>query len=126
MEGGDVGTLAARPVVARVDGDVVSRFATCCRALGLTVYERRRPADLAAARSGFAALTRIAHDQCDAWTGLAAAGDVSTSVLESISRTVATAGMLQRQIELTPAPWVFSTTPGCICGFAPPNRTTFT
>ncbi|EID09777.1 ATPase AAA [Mycobacterium xenopi RIVM700367] len=102
MEGGDVGTLAARPVVARVDGDVVSRFATCCRALGLTVYERRRPADLAAARSGFAALTRIAHDQCDAWTGLAAAGDVSTSVLESISRTVATAGMLQRQIELTP------------------------
>ncbi|BCO38113.1 type VII secretion AAA-ATPase EccA [Mycobacterium heckeshornense] len=102
MDGGDIGTLVAGPVAARIDGDVVSRFATCCRALGLTVYDRRRPADLAAARSGFAALTRIAHDQCDAWTGLAAAGDVSTSVLESISRTVSTAGLLQRQIELEP------------------------
>ncbi|WP_375487474.1 type VII secretion AAA-ATPase EccA [uncultured Mycobacterium sp.] len=103
MDGGDIGTLAAaRPAAARVDDDVVSRFATCCRALGLTVYERRRPADLAAARSGFAALTRIAHDQCDAWTGLAAAGDVSSPVLESISRTAATAGLLQRQIELSP------------------------
>jgi type VII secretion ATPase EccA len=103
VDGGDIGTLAAaRPAAARVDDDVVSRFATCCRALGLTVYERRRPADLAAARSGFAALTRIAHDQCDAWTGLAAAGDVSTPVLESISRTAATAGLLQRQIELSP------------------------
>ncbi|HZU49261.1 MAG TPA: type VII secretion AAA-ATPase EccA [Mycobacterium sp.] len=102
MDGGDIGTLAARPVAARVDDDVVSRFATCCRALGLTVYERRRPADLAAARSGFFALTRIAHDQCDAWAGLAAAGDVSTPVLESISRTAATAGLLQRQIELAP------------------------
>ena len=36
----------------RVDGDVVSRFATCCKALGLSVYDRRRPADLAAARPG--------------------------------------------------------------------------
>jgi type VII secretion ATPase EccA len=102
VDGGDIGTLAARPAAARVDDDVVSRFATCCRALGLTVYERRRPADLAAARSGFSALTRIAHDQCDAWTGLAAAGDVCTPVLESISRTAATAGLLQRQIELSP------------------------
>ena len=61
----------------RVDSDVVSRFATCAKALGLSVYDRRRPADLVAARSGFAALTRVAHDQCDAWTGLAAAGDTS-------------------------------------------------
>ena len=82
MERGDTGMLAAQPHVSRVDGrvdgDIVSRFATCCRALGLMVYDRQRPADLAAARSGFAALTRIAHDQCDAWTGLAAAGDVVT------------------------------------------------
>ncbi len=56
------------------DRDVVSRFATCCRALGLTVDDRKRPADLATARSGFAALTHVARDQCDAWTGLAAAG----------------------------------------------------
>lgn len=89
-------------VDTRVDGDVVSRFATCCRALGIVVYQRQRPADLAAARSGFTALTRIAHDQCDAWTGLAAAGDASLRVLESVSRTAATAGVLQRQVDLAP------------------------
>ncbi|OBL07225.1 type VII secretion AAA-ATPase EccA [Mycobacterium sp. 1245499.0] len=106
MELGDTGMLTAQPVNsrvdARVDEDVVSRFATCCRALGIVVYQRQRPADLAAARSGFTALTRIAHDQCDAWTGLAAAGDVSLRVLEAVSRTVATAGTLQRQVDLAP------------------------
>ena len=106
MELGDTGVLAAQPVDsradARVDGDVVSRFATCCRALGISVYQRQRPADLAAARSGFTALTRIAHDQCDAWTGLAAAGDVSLRVLEAVSRTVTTAGTLQRKVDLVP------------------------
>ncbi|OBK67061.1 type VII secretion AAA-ATPase EccA [Mycobacterium colombiense] len=106
MELGDTGMLTAQPVNsrvdARVDEDVVSRFATCCRALGIVVYQRQRPADLAAARSGFTALTRIAHDQCDAWTGLAAAGDVSLRVLEAVSRTVATAGTLQRQVDLGP------------------------
>ena len=102
--------LTARPSASRVesradgrvDGDVVSRFATCCRALGIVVYDRQRPADLAAARSGFAALARIAYDQCDAWTGLAAAGDASTPVLEAASRTAATAGILQRRVELAP------------------------
>ena len=88
--------------LAAVDRDVLSRFATCCRALGLTVHDRRRPADPAAARSGFVDLTRIAHEHCDAWTGLAAAGDVSPRVVESVWRTVATAGALQRQLELTP------------------------
>jgi type VII secretion ATPase EccA len=100
VESVDTGILAARPAPSRIDDDVVSRFATCCRALGITVYDRRRPADLAAAQSGFTALSRIAHDQCDAWTGLAAGGDVSTPVLEAISRTASTAGMLQRQVEL--------------------------
>ncbi len=102
VEIADTGTVATRPTTARVDDDVTSRFATCCRALGLTIYDRRRPADLAAARSGFTALSRIAHDQCDAWVGLAAAGDASTRVLEAISRTAATAGVLQRQVELAP------------------------
>ncbi|ATA27447.1 AAA+ family protein ATPase EccA3 [Mycobacterium lepraemurium] len=106
MERGDTGMLTAQPVNsrvdARVDDDVVSRFATCCRVLGIVVYQRQRPADLAAARSGFAALTRIAHDQCDAWTGLAAAGDVSLRVLEAVVRTPATAGVLQRQVDLAP------------------------
>ncbi|OBG29249.1 type VII secretion AAA-ATPase EccA [Mycobacterium sp. 852002-51057_SCH5723018] len=106
MERGDTGVLAAQPLNSRADGrvddDVVSRFATCCRALGIVVYDRQRPADLAAARSGFTALTRIAHDQCDAWTGLAAAGDVSIRVLEAVSRTATTAGVLQRQVELAP------------------------
>lgn len=100
MDSADGGMLATRPATARIDDDVVSRFATCCRALGLRVYDRRRPADLSAARSGFAALTRIAHDHCDAWTGLAAAGDVSGRVLEAISQTAGTAGVLQRQVEL--------------------------
>lgn len=100
--GADTGTLATRPATGRIDDDVVSRFATCCRALGLTVYDRRRPADLTAALSGFTALTRIAHDQCDAWTGLAAAGDVSARVLEAASRTAVTAGLLARNVELAP------------------------
>lgn len=106
VELGDTGVLAAQPVTSRVDvrvdGDVVSRFATCCRALGISVYQRQRPADLTAARSGFSALTRIAHDQCDAWTGLAAAGDASLRVLEAVSRTAATAGTLQRKVDLAP------------------------
>src|ERR1700751_1785366 len=98
--------LAAHPVTSRPEGrgdsDVVSRFATCCRALGISVYERQRPADLMAARSGFTALTRIAHEQCDAWTGLAAAGEASFRVLEAVSRTASTAGALQRRVELAP------------------------
>ena len=102
MERGDIGVLAAQPAHSRVDNDLVSRFATCCRALGIAIYQRQRPADLPAAQSGFTALTRIAHEQCDAWTGLAAAGDLSIRVLEAVSRTAATAGLLQRQVELAP------------------------
>lgn len=86
---------------ARVDREVLSRFSTCCRTLGLTVHDRRRPADVAAARTGFAELTRIAHEHCDAWTGLAAAGDTSARVVESIWRTVATAGVLQGHLEMS-------------------------
>jgi type VII secretion ATPase EccA len=104
VERGDTGMLTAQPVATRINGkvdaDIVSRFATCCRALGLLIYDRQRPADVAAARSGFTALTRVAHDQCDAWTGLAAAGDASLRVLEAIVANVATAGTLQRQVEL--------------------------
>jgi type VII secretion ATPase EccA len=100
--GGGVGsdTLAAPHALTRVDRDVVSRFATCCRALGLSVDDRQRPADLHAARSGFSALTRLAHEQCDAWTGLAASGGVTPAVVEAIWRTSATAGLLQRQVAL--------------------------
>ncbi|MCP2621290.1 type VII secretion system ESX-3 AAA family ATPase EccA3 [Mycolicibacterium smegmatis] len=94
-------TLAAPPHGApRVDRDVVSRFATCCRALGLTVNDRQRPADLTAARAGFAGLTHLAHDQCDAWIGLAAAGEVTPAVVDAVWRTVASAGVLQREIGL--------------------------
>ncbi len=102
MDTAETGSIATRPTTARVDDDIASRFATCCRALGLTVYERTRPADLAAARSGFTGLVRIAHDQSDAWVGLAAAGDTSTHVLEAISRNATNAGLLQRSVELTP------------------------
>lgn len=53
-------TLAPGVAGTRVDRDVVNRFATCCRSLGLSVNDRQRPADLNAARSGFTELTRIA------------------------------------------------------------------
>ncbi|HET9876963.1 MAG TPA: type VII secretion AAA-ATPase EccA, partial [Mycobacterium sp.] len=97
MNNADAALLAQQP---RVDEETISRFATCCRALGIAVHQRKRPADLAAARTGFTALTRIAHDQCDAWTGLAAAGDVSPRVLEAVSRTAPSAGVLQRRLDL--------------------------
>lgn len=86
----------------RVDRDVVNRFATCCRSLGLSVNDRQRPADLAAARSGFTELTRIAREQCDAWIGLAAAGagENSGRVIATIWRTLGTFGALTREIEL--------------------------
>lgn len=100
------GTLTPSAARARVDRDVASRFATCCRALGLSVNDRQRPADLAAARSGFTELTRIARDQCDGWVGLAAAGagigQDAPRVIETIWRTAATFGVLQREIALEP------------------------
>ncbi|WP_280835109.1 type VII secretion AAA-ATPase EccA [Mycolicibacterium frederiksbergense] len=87
---------------------MISRFATCCRALGLTVNDRQRPADLTAARSGFAGLTHTAHDHCDAWTGLAAAGDVSGPVIDAVWRTRASVGLLQREIDLAAGELGFS------------------
>ncbi len=119
------GTLASPHGVTRVDRDVVSRFATCCRALGLSVHERQRPADLTAARAGFAALTHIAHDQCDAWTGLAASGDASPTVIESVWRTSATAGVLQRQIELAPGALGFTYDTGLYLQFRAADRDDF-
>ncbi|CAA0104143.1 ESX-3 secretion system protein EccA3 [Mycolicibacterium vanbaalenii] len=98
----EMGSDTLATAAPRVDPDVLSRFATCCRALGLSVHDRQRPADLGAARSGFDGLTRIANDQCDAWTGLAASGEVSSGVIEAIWQTSATAGVLQRQLDLTP------------------------
>lgn len=97
-EGG--GEMAAS--MTRVDPDTASRFATCCLALGLPVKGRRRPADLTAARSGFAMLTSIAHDQCDGWVGLAAAGDTNPHVLTAICSTAPTAGALRREVGLSP------------------------
>ncbi|BBZ23416.1 type VII secretion AAA-ATPase EccA [Mycolicibacter hiberniae] len=100
MSNRDVGVLEARTRTTRVDADIVSRFATCSRALGIAVHGRKRPADLAAARTGFAALTRVAHEQCDAWVGLAAAGDTSARALEAVWRTAPTLGALQRRLDL--------------------------
>jgi len=49
VERGEINMVAAQAVASRVNGkvdaDIVSRFATCCRALGLVVYDRQRPAD---------------------------------------------------------------------------------
>ena len=101
-----------------VDRDVLSRFATCCRTLGLTVHDRRRPADLAAARSGFGELTRIAREQCDAWTGLAASGDTSARVIEAVWQTVSTAGALQRQLDISAGDLAFTYDTGLYLKFA--------
>ncbi|MDG5482339.1 type VII secretion AAA-ATPase EccA [Mycolicibacterium gadium] len=103
---------------SRVDSDVVSRFATCCRALGLSVHDRRRPPDLSAARSGFAELTRIAREQCDAWTGLAAAGDTSARVIEAVWQTVKSAGVLQREVDLADGDLGFDYDTGLYLQFA--------
>ncbi|WP_006241697.1 type VII secretion AAA-ATPase EccA [Mycolicibacterium tusciae] len=103
---------------SRVDSDVVSRFATSCRALGLSVHDRRRPADLSAARAGFAELTRIAREQCDAWTGLAAAGETSARVIESVWQTVNSAGVLQREVDLADGDLVFIYETGLYLQFA--------
>ncbi|EHB55648.1 AAA ATPase central domain protein [Mycolicibacterium rhodesiae JS60] len=96
----DNGVVIPRVRAARLDADLVSRFATCCKALGLPVYDRRRPADIAAARRAFAELTRVAYDQCDAWTGLAATGATTVDVLAAVVRTIDSSGTLQRRIEL--------------------------
>jgi type VII secretion ATPase EccA len=129
VELADSGALAVQPGTSRldnrVDGDVVSRFATCCRALGIAVYQRQRPADLVAARSGFTALTRVANDQCDAWTGLAAAGDTSFRVLEAVSRTAATTGVLQRQVDLAPGALGFRYDSGLYLQFRAANPDEF-
>ncbi|WP_395308664.1 type VII secretion AAA-ATPase EccA [Mycobacterium sp. AMU20-3851] len=97
-------TLTSGVAGTRVDRDVVNRFATCCRSLGLSVNDRQRPADLAAARSGFTELTRIAREQCDAWIGLAAAGsgvgENAGRVIATIWRTLNTFGVLSREIDL--------------------------
>jgi type VII secretion ATPase EccA len=119
----EVDTLAGSG--ARVDRDVLSRFATACRALGLTVHDRKRPVDPPAARSGFAELTRIAHDHCDAWTGLAAAGDTGPRVITSVWRTVATSGALQRELEMAPGDLGFSYDTGLYLHFRASGRDDF-
>lgn len=95
----DNGVVTSRRAT-RLDADLVSRFATCCKALGLPVYDRRRPADMVAAHRAFTELSRVASDQCDAWTGLAAAGCTTLDVLAEVVRTADTSGVLQRRIEL--------------------------
>lgn len=90
------------------DVDIAGRFAACCRALGLAVDGRSRPADVVAARAGFTVLARVAHDQCDVWAGLAAAGDSSLHVLRSAVATRATAGALAREVGLPPRVLAFT------------------
>lgn len=86
----------------RIDSDVVERFATCCLALGLTVRGRRRLADLAAAHDGFASLAHVAHDQCDIWVGLTAAGDRSPATLAAAVASKGSWGVLSHEVGLAP------------------------
>jgi len=109
----------------RVDRDVLTRFSASCLALGITVDGRRRPVDLAAAHAGFTALTRIADGQCDAWVGLAAAGETTPSVIEMIWRTRDTSGKLQDALELAPGDLGFSYDSGLYLNFRATDRDDF-
>jgi type VII secretion ATPase EccA len=110
---------------ARVDRDVLTRFSASCLALGLTVHDRRRPADLAAARDGFTALTRIAREHCDAWTGLAAASAATPDVVEAVWRTADTAGVLRRALDLADGDLGFSYDSGLYLQFRAADRDGF-
>jgi len=70
-------------------------------------------------------LTHVARDQCDAWTGLAAAGDVSPRVVESVWKTVDTAGVLQRQIEVAAGALGFTYDTGLYLQFRATDRDDF-
>ena len=120
---GDTGVVDGG--ASRIDREVVTRFAAGALALGLTVDDRRRPADLVAARDGFTALTRIADGQCDAWTGLAAAGAVTAAVIESVWRTRGTAGTLQAAVNLNPGDLGFSYDSGLYLNFRATDRDDF-
>lgn len=105
------------PSAARVDRDVLARFSASCLTLGLTVHGRRRAADLVAAQEGFVALTRIADGQCDGWTGLAAAGGATPTVIESVWRTRGTAGALQHALDMNPGDLGFGYDSGLYLSF---------
>ncbi|MGB8406361.1 MAG: type VII secretion AAA-ATPase EccA [Mycobacterium sp.] len=113
-------------VGVRVDRDVLTRFSASCLALGLTVHDRRRPADLPAARDGFAALTRIAGEHCDAWVGLAAATSAAPDVVEAVWHSVDTLGALQRAVDLAPGDLGFSYDSGLYLNFRASDRDGFT
>jgi len=117
--------VSAVDPMSRVDRDVLTRFSASCLALGITVDGRRRPVDLAAAQGGFAALTRIADGQCDAWVGLAAAGEVTPPVIEAVWRTRGTVGALQAALELTPGDLGFSYDTGLYLNFRATDRDDF-
>jgi len=120
-----VADVDAAQRVSRVDRDVLTRFATGCLALGLSVDGRRRPADLDAALGGFLTLTRIAGEHCDAWTGLAAAGAATPDVVEAIWRTVASAGVLQRALDLADGDLGFTYDSGLYLQFRAADRDGF-
>jgi len=77
-----------------IDRDAVDLFTRSCANLGATVFGRTQIPDLRMARAGFARLTGRYGDQCDAWRGLAAAGDRSREVVENAYRTVDRCGEL--------------------------------
>ena len=70
-------------------------------------------------------MTHVGRDQCDAWTGLAAAGDVSPRVVESVWKTVDTAGVLQRQIEVAAGALGFTYDTGLYLQFRATDRDDF-
>ncbi len=76
------------------DREAIDLFASSCANLGATVFGRTQIADLRAARTGFVRLTGRYGDQCDAWRGLAASGDVSREVVENAHRTLDSCGEL--------------------------------
>lgn len=85
------------------DPDVVELFERSCSLLGVEVHDRRQPPDKDRARTGFGRLAARAPEECDAWRGLAAAGDDSDHVLENAYQHLGTCGDLVAESAVDPA-----------------------
>lgn len=82
--------------------ELTDDFLRGCTGLGAQVMGRRRPPDLAGARSTFQRLTMHHPDQCDAWRGLAAAGDVTEPVLKGAYAALSTFGEILNSADVAP------------------------
>lgn len=82
--------------------ELTDNFLRGCTGLGAQVMGRLRPPDLPGARTTFQRLTMHHPDQCDAWRGLAAAGDTSEPVLKGAYAALSTFGEILNSADVAP------------------------